>query len=198
MRVAVFGRMMPRSVAAGLLPALAMWAPALAEPPAKLLPAQSQIVFTSKQMGVPVDGSFTRFAAQVAFDPRKPEGGTVALQIDIGSATLGVPMSDAELPKPPWFDVARFPTARFEAASIKALGNGRFDVVGTLTLKGHAQPLTVPVSIAQSGGQSVATGSFVLQRLSFQVGEGEWTDTSVVANDVQVRFKLLFTGLGPL
>lgn len=197
MRVAVFGRMLPRSVAAGLL-ACAMLAPALAEPPAQLLPAQSQIVFTSKQMGVPVDGSFTRFAAQVAFDPRKPEGGTVALQIDIGSATLGVPMSDAELPKSPWFDVARFPTARFDAASIKALGNGRFDVAGTLTLKGHAQPLTVPVSIAQSGGQSVATGSFVLQRLSFQVGEGEWTDTSVVANDVQVRFKLLFTGLGPL
>lgn len=197
MRFAVSGRVMSHAVAAGLL-ALAMRAPALAEPPATLLPAQSQIVFTSKQMGVPVDGSFTRFAAQVAFDPRKPEGGTVALQIDIGSATLGVPMSDAELPKPPWFDVARFPTARFDAANIKALGSGRFDVAGTLTLKGHAQPLTVPVSIAQSGGQSVATGSFVLQRLSFQVGEGEWTDTSVVANDVQVRFKLLFTGLGSL
>lgn len=197
MRVAVFDRVVPRAVAAGLL-ALATLAPALAEPPAQLLPAQSQIVFTSKQMGVPVDGSFTRFDAQVAFDPRKPEGGTVALQIDIGSATLGVPMSDAELSKPPWFDVARFPTARFEATSIRALGNGRFDMAGTLTLKGHAQPLTVPVSIAQSGGQSVATGSFVLQRLSFQVGEGEWADTSVVANDVQVRFKLLFTGLGPL
>lgn len=197
MRFAVSSRTKSRAVAAAWL-AFVMVAPAQAEPPAKLLPAQSQIVFTSKQMGVPVDGSFTRFAAQVAFDPRKPEGGTVALQIDIGSATLGVPMSDAELPKPPWFDVARFPTARFDAASIKALGNGRFDVAGTLTLKGHTQPLTVPVSIAQSGGQSVATGSFVLQRLSFQVGDGEWTDTSVVANDVQVRFKLLFTGLGPL
>lgn len=192
-----FGRAMPRTVAAASL-AFAMLAPALADPPAKLLAAQSQIVFTSKQMGVPVEGSFTRFDAQVAFDPRKPEGGTVALQIDIGSATLGMPMSDAELPKPPWFDVARFPTARFDAASIKALGSGRFDVAGALTLKGHAQPLTVPVSIAQSGDQSVATGSFVLQRLSFQIGDGEWADTSVVANDVQVRFRLLFTGLGPL
>lgn len=197
MRFAVSSRTKSRVVAAAWL-AFLMVAPAQADPPAKLLPAQSQIVFTSKQMGVPVDGRFTRFDAQVAFDPRKPEGGTVALQIDIGSAALGVPMSDAELPKPLWFDTARFPTARFDAASIKALGNGRFDVTGTLTLKGHAQPLTVPVSIAQSGGQSVATGAFVLQRLSFHVGDGEWTDTSVVANDVQVRFKLLFTGLGPL
>jgi polyisoprenoid-binding protein YceI len=197
MSFAVFRWVAPRTVAAAVL-VFAALAPAHAEPPAKLLLAQSQIVFTSKQMGVPVDGSFTRFDAQVAFDPRKPEGGTVALQIDIGSATLGVPMSDAELPKPPWFDVARFPKASFEASGIKALGNGHFDVAGTLVLKGHAQPLTVPITITQSGGQSVATGNFVLQRRSFKVGDGEWTDTSVVANDVQVRFKLLFTGLGPL
>jgi polyisoprenoid-binding protein YceI len=186
-----------RALAVGLL-TLAVLGPARAEPPAKLLPAQSQIVFTSKQMGVPVDGSFSRFDAQVAFDPRKPEGGTVALQIDIASASLGVPQSDAELPTSLWFDVSHFPKASFRASSIKGMGNGHFDVAGTLTLKGHEQPLTIPVAIVQTGGQSVATGSFVLQRLAFKVGDGEWTDTSVVANDVQVRFKLSFTGLGPL
>ena len=184
-------------LATGLL-AMAALGTSFAAPMAKLLPEQSQIFFTSKQMGVPVEGSFSRFDAQVAFDPRKPEGGTVALQIDTSSASLGVPMSDAELPRAPWFDAARFPRASFEASGIRALGNGRFDVAGTLTIKGHAQPLTVPVSIAQSGDHSVATGGFVLQRLSFKVGDGEWTDTSVVANDVQVRFKLAFTGLGPL
>ena len=38
-----------------------------------LVPAQSEVAFTSRQMGVPVDGKFTRFDAQVAFDPKKPE-----------------------------------------------------------------------------------------------------------------------------
>ena len=32
----------------------------------KLVPAQSEIAFTSKQMGVPVDGKFRKFDAQVA------------------------------------------------------------------------------------------------------------------------------------
>jgi len=41
----------------------------------------------------------------------------------------------------------------------------------------------------------VATGSFALKRLDFKVGEGDWADTSVVANDVQVRFKLTLQGL---
>jgi polyisoprenoid-binding protein YceI len=36
----------------------------------KLLP-QSEISFVSKQMGVPVEGKFTKFDAQLAFDPKK-------------------------------------------------------------------------------------------------------------------------------
>ena len=34
--------------------------------------------------------------------------------------------------------------------------------------------------------------------IDFKIGEGEWTDTSMVANDVQVKFKLAFSGVGPL
>jgi len=56
----------------------------------------------------------------------------------------------------------------------------------------------VPVTLTQAGGLTTATGSFVLKRLDFKIGEGEWSDTSVVANDVQVRFKLQLQGLGPL
>jgi polyisoprenoid-binding protein YceI len=149
-------------------------------------------------MGVPVEGTFKKFDAQVAFDPRKPEGGTVALQIDTGSASLGVPMSDAELPKPPWFDTAHFPQASFQSNAIKALGEGRFEMAGKLTIKNVSRQVTVPVTIATAGNLAVATGSFTIQRLDYKVGDGEWTDTSVVGNDVQVRFKFTLAGLGPL
>jgi polyisoprenoid-binding protein YceI len=166
-------------------------------PPARLVPEKSQIVFVSKQMGVPVEGSFKKFDARIAFDPKKPEGGSVALQIDTASAAFGIPMTDAELPKAPWFDAAHFPQAGFQTTAIKALGDSRFEMAGKLTLKGIARPLTVPVTIAPAAnGQSVASGSFVLQRIDYKVGDGEWTDTSVIANDVQVRFKLVVDGLG--
>ncbi|CAN5655365.1 hypothetical protein BH10PSE18_BH10PSE18_41750 [soil metagenome] len=172
--------------------------PAAAVAPARVLAAQSRIAFVSKQMGVPVEGAFGRFDAQIAFDPRKPEGGTVMLQIDMASASLGVPQSDAELPKALWFDTAKFPKAVFQSTAIRALGGGRFEVTGTLTLKGHVQPLVVPVAITQSGDSSLATGAFALQRLEFRIGDGEWTDTSIVANEVQVNFKLALAGFGPL
>ncbi|CAN7197871.1 YceI family protein [Variovorax paradoxus] len=180
--------------------AFAPLAPALAEPATatRLVADKSQIAFVSKQMGVPVEGTFKKFDAQVAFDPRKPEGGTVALQIDTGSASLGVPMSDAELPKPPWFDTAHFPQASFQSSAIKALGDGRFEMAGKLTIKNISRPITVPVSIAPANGHAVASGSFTIQRLDYKVGDGEWTDTSVVGNEVLVRFKFTLAGFGPL
>lgn len=182
-------------VLAAALPAVAGPSAASA---AKLVADKSQIVFVTKQMGVPVEGSFKKFDAQVAFDPKKPEGGSVALQIDTASAGFGVPMSDAELPKQPWFDAAHFPQASFQSGAIKALGEGKFEMAGKLTIKGTTKQVTVPVSIAPAAGggnYSVASGSFTIQRLDYKVGEGEWTDTSVVGNDVQVRFKFTLAGL---
>lgn len=178
--------------------ALALSAGAFAQTPAKLLPAQSEIAFVSRQMGVPVEGVFKKFEAQIGFDPKKPEAGRVAFTIDTGSASLGIPQTDAELPKPEWFNTPKFPQATFQSSAIKGLGGGRFEVAGRLTIKGNVRELVVPVSVVQNAGTSVASGSFTIKRLEFKIGEGDWGDTSIVANDVQVRFKIALTGLGPL
>ena len=162
---------------------------------AKLLPAQSELDFTSKQMGVPVDGKFKRFDAQLAFDPKKPEAGKVSFSIEMGSATLGAPEFDAELVKAPWFNAKALPQASFVSTSFKPAGGGRIDVAGKLTIKGVSRDVVVPVQFTQSGTNATATGQLAIKRLDFKIGEGEWADTSVVANDVNVKFKLAFTGL---
>ena len=59
--------------------------------------------------------------------------------------------------------------------------------------------MTVPVALAQAaGGLTTASGAFALKRLVFKIGEGEWADTSMVADEVQVKFRLVFSGVGPL
>jgi len=174
--------------------------PAAAAAPAtaKLVPAQSDIAFTFRQMGVPVDGHFKKFDAQVAFDPKNPAAGKVSLSIELGSATLGDAATDAELVKPEWFNVKKIPTATFQSTAIKALGGGKFEATGKLTIKGQVKDVVVPVALAQAGGTTTATGAFAIKRLDFNIGEGEWKDTSMVANDVQVKFKLALTGMAPL
>jgi polyisoprenoid-binding protein YceI len=54
------------------------------------------------------------------------------------------------------------------------------------------------VQLSQAGASSTASGAFTIKRLEFKVGEGEWADTSMLANDVQVRFKLVLTGVPAL
>jgi polyisoprenoid-binding protein YceI len=169
-----------------------------AQAQAQLQPAQSELVFTSRQMGVPVDGRFKRFDAQLNFDPKKPEAGKVGFTIELASVALGAPELEAELAKTPWFDSKKIPQASFQSSAIKAAGPGKFEVVGKLTIKNQSRDISVPITLAQAGGVSTATGAFVLKRLEFKIGEGEWADTSMVANDVQVRFKLAFKGLAPL
>ena len=185
------------TLAAAILAAVVQ--PAAAQPkPALLVGAGSEIGFTTRQMGVPVDGRFSTFTASIALDPKKPESGSVSFSIDTGSARFGSAELDAEVPKPTWLSVALFPKATFVSASIKAAGPGRFDVAGKLSIKGSARDITVPVQLTQSGATSTATGSFTIKRLEFKVGEAEWADTSLLANDVQVRFKLVLSGLAPL
>lgn len=167
-------------------------------PASRLVPAQSDIAFTSKQMGVPVEGRFRKFDAQIEFDPRKPQTGHVNFTVDLTSASLGAPETEAELAKSAWFDTAKFPKATFTSTALRGLGGGKFEVTGKLTIKGATRDVVVPVALTQSGGTSVASGSFMLKRLGFKIGDGEWADTQVVADDVAVKFKLTLTGLGPL
>ena len=162
----------------------------------KLLPAQSEIVFVSKQMGVPVEGRFKKFDAQLAFDPAKPEASKIAFTVDVASATLGVPETDAELPKATWFNTSKFPQATFQSTAVKGLGGGKFEVSGTLGIKGATRNVVVPVVVTQAGATTNATGTFSLKRLAFQIGQNEWADTSMVADDVQVKFKFALTGVG--
>jgi polyisoprenoid-binding protein YceI len=164
----------------------------------KLLPEQSELSFIAKQMGVPINGHFKKFDAQINFDATRLAASKVAFTVDMGSATLGSPEMDSDLPKASWFNTSKFPQATFTSTAIKALGAGKFEVAGQLSIKGQALAVQVPLSMSQNGALTVATGVLPIKRLSFKVGDGEWADTSMVADDVQVKFKLSLSGVGKL
>ena len=181
-------------VAAVVASTLPLWMHTSVAQAATLVPAGSEVTFVAKQIGVPLDGRFRKFDAQIALDVKQPQAGKVSFAIDLGSVAIN-PETDAELVKPEWFSAAKFPKATFTSSAIKAAGPNKFEVTGKLQIKGQVRDLVVPVALASVGPTTVATGGFTLKRLDFKIGEGDWGDTSVVANDVQVRFKLNLQGL---
>lgn len=156
-------------------------------------PAASSIEFNYSQMGVPMDGRFRRFSARLAFDPARPDQATVQVDVDLASLDTGTPELDTEAAGQQWFNTPAFPVARFVSKSVKAQGDGRYAVAGTLTIKGKSQDVVVPASFASQGSSGVLNGRFTIRRGDFSIGEGPWAAFDIVANDVQVNFRLAVT-----
>lgn len=160
-----------------------------------LLADQSEIAFTVTQMGVGVSGHFKRFSARIQLDPARPETGSAELEVDIASLSTGEPDADREALAKPWLDAAGFAKASFRSSTLRALGNGRYEVKGLLTLKGKPREMVIPFALkTQPDGSSIASGEVELRRSDFGIGGGEWNEGDLVANEVPVRFRLV---LGP-
>lgn len=153
--------------------------------------SSSQISFVSKQMGVPVEGKFGKFVAQVAFDPAKPEASKARIDVDLASIDAGSEDANKEVRGKSWFHTASYPTATFVASNVKPLGGERYEVRGQLTMKGRTKDTVAVFNLKQNGKAAVFEGSFPFRRSEFGIGEGAWADPGIVADDVQVRFRLL-------
>jgi len=150
---------------------------------------KSAITFVSKQMNVPVEGKFAKFSAQLAFDPAQPSQGRVQVEVDLASIDTGSEEANDEVKSKGWFDVKNYPTARFVSSSVKSLGAGRYEVGGKLTIKGRSKDVTAPFTYKSAGAGGMFEGSLALKRLDYGIGEGAWSDTDTVANEVQIKFR---------
>ena len=155
----------------------------------KIIASKSQIRFVTKQMSVPVEGQFKKFDGSVAFDPAKPEATKAEFEVELGSIDLGNAEGETEARRKVWLNAEGFPKAKFVASSVKALGGGKFEARGPLTIKGVSQEIVAPFNMTEAAGLRVVEGQFALKRLQFRIGEGPWSDTDTVADEVLVRFR---------
>lgn len=165
--------------------------PAAAVEYSQFQPERSQIAFTSKQMGVAVDGRFKKFAAALSFDPAKPTAASARIDIELASIDAGSKDADDEVVGKQWFNTKSFPTASFVSSGVKALGGDRYEVIGKISIKGKSQDAVLPVTVKQDGKLATFDGSLVIKRLDFAIGEGPWADVGTVANEVQIKFRIV-------
>jgi polyisoprenoid-binding protein YceI len=152
---------------------------------------KSSVAFVYRQMNVPVDGRFGKFAAQLKFDPAKPAAASATIDIDLASIDAGSAEANDEVAGKLWFNTKAYPSARFVATGFRALGGNRYEAVGKLSIKGRTQDAVAPFSFASQGRSGVAEGALTIKRADFAIGEGIWADFGTVANEVQIKFRLL-------
>ena len=178
-----------------LFTAAALFATAFATPlagavPLKTDPAKSSVAAVFRQMNVPVEARFKTFTASIDYDAARPEASKAAVDIQTASMDLGDAEYNREVAKKEWFNTAQFPKASFVSTAIKAAGPGKLNVAGKLTLKGRTANVSFPLTVKTEAGKQVFEGQLPIRRLAFNIGEGEWKDTSMVADDVVIKFRV--------
>lgn len=186
--------------AARLTPAASLLAASLLVSPASARAAgwtvdaaASRIGFSGIQVGTPFQGRFTRFTAQIDFDPAAPETGRAQVEIDLTSAVTGDAQRDAALPQAEWFDTKANPQARFEATRFAARGGDAYEAVGTLTIRGIRRDAVLPFRLTRDGPKARAIGRLDLVRTQFGIGQGPWASGQWVALEVGVDVDLTAT-----
>lgn len=161
-----------------------------AEQYTQVLPERSEIHFQYKQMGVDMKGKFPKFSGELSFDPAQPEQGRVAIEVSLAGVDTGSDEADEELGGAEWFNTKKHPTASFESSAIQVSGDDGYLVHGLLLIKGQNRPVTVPAKFSEKDGMGFFEGRFTILRGDFGVGEGGWAAFDIVANEIQVEFRI--------
>jgi polyisoprenoid-binding protein YceI len=131
---------------------------------------KSRIGFETSAGGQAVKGVFGRFKAELRFDEDMPGDGEFEVRIATASASTGNSDGDAALKTAEFFDVQNFPEAVFRARGARKTGDGAYETMGDLTIKGVTKKVAFPFTLMLEHGEGVAAGVLDIDRAEFGIG----------------------------
>jgi polyisoprenoid-binding protein YceI len=147
--------------------------------------AGNEVQFEVMQDGAPFSGRFHRFGGEVCFDGTRVTSVDVWLEpasVDTGLAELDEILQSAEL-----FDTTAHPRATFRCEETRMEADRQL-AIGPLTLKGIAHRRTLSFTVQAEGDVRIVQGELSFPRLDYEVGTGEWADTTLLGDEVTIRF----------
>jgi len=111
--------------------------------------AHSSLEFAVRHMVVStVKGAFSDFTVEPNIDGDDFTRATGTVKVNVASIDTREPRRDTHLRSADFFDVERFPTMTYAAKSVEGDGDGRYRIIGDLTIRDVTRevPLTAEVS----------------------------------------------------
>ena len=150
-----------------------------------ITPQNSKIEFMASKVTGSHNGSFGDFAGEVDF-AGTPEQSHVNITIKSDSVTTDTPDLTKHLKTADFFDVAKFPEAKFVSTAIKAGGEGgaSHTVTGNLTLHGVTKSITFPATINVTPDAATVESTFSINRKDFGINYAGAADNAIRDNVV--------------
>jgi polyisoprenoid-binding protein YceI len=109
-------------------------------------PNHSSAQFSVRHLGVStVRGAFTKVSGSAKYDPADPSKTMLDATIDATSVDTRVEMRDNDLRSPNFLEVQKYPTITFHSKQVKAMGSGKLQLTGDLTIHGTTKEVVLDV-----------------------------------------------------
>lgn len=107
-----------------------------------ILTPQSNVGFEIKSMGLTVvKAKFNQVQSSMEFDVKAPQNASTHLVMDGDSLSFNKPLLKHLILGEDLFYAEKYKTVRFKSIQFKDLGNGKYNVLGNLTLRGVTKPV---------------------------------------------------------
>ncbi|MEM6731760.1 MAG: YceI family protein [Myxococcota bacterium] len=139
-------------------------------------------VFRAEHLGIGVTyGRFDKVSGSFELNEKQPSASSVQIMIDPASVNSGVKKRDGHLRGPDFLNAKQFREFSFESSVVKRVGDGRYEVKGTLKLRGVSKPLTVTV-VSTGEGRDPWGGYRAGFKTSFELRRSEFGMTYGLSN----------------
>jgi polyisoprenoid-binding protein YceI len=179
--------------------ALASWPAVLPAASYQIDSAHSVAGFTVRHMMVSnVSGGFSKLSGTVDFDANNPWQSKVEVTIDAASVDTRNSGRDNELRSANFFDVASYPTITFKSTRVDKAGEGKYRVVGNLTMHGITKEVVLDVDgptpevQAQGSFHAGASATTKIDRKDFGITYNRALDSggAVVSDEVRIDIEV--------
>lgn len=159
-------------------------------------PAHGKITWSVDHMGFSTYvGQFTDVTGTLNLDTRNPAASKLQAQVRTDSVGTLNSALDAHIKTADFLDVAKYPTAGFQATSIRLVDADSAEIAGNLTLRGVTKPIVIKADFKQAGINPVDRkysvgfdGQARIKRSDFGVNYG----VPVLGDDVTLHFEAEF------
>jgi len=145
----------------------------------------SKVEFVGSKVTGSHNGSFQKFSGEIDY-AGAPERGRVSVTIDTDSITADDANLTKHLKTADFFDVAKFPQAKFVSTEIRPGGQGgaTHTITGNLTLHGVEKSVTFPATINVTPDVANVDASFSINRKDFGINYAGAQDNLIRDNVV--------------
>lgn len=157
-----------------------------------LTPENSKVEFTGSKVTGKHDGGFKAFTGTIDLVNAKPEESAVLVDIDTNSVYTDADGLTTHLKSPDFFDVEKFPKAKFTSTKIvadAAKGAGNYTVTGDFNLHGQTKSITFPAKISVTDAEVSVDSEFAINRKDFGIVYAGKAD-DLIRDDVVIRLNL--------